>query len=75
MKTDGTRLKQLPLPAVVSFLSTAIFIEVASILQSIRQDSWGPIYTTRWLPVVVFASYRPLRKKGCRPLLRRRTES
>ena len=75
MKTDRTRRKQLPPLAVVSLLSTAIFIEVASIVQSIRHDSWGPIYTTGLLPVVVFASYPPLRAKGCRPLLRRRTES
>jgi hypothetical protein len=75
MKTDRTRRTHLPPPAVFSLLSTAIFIEVASIVQSMRQDSWGPIYTTGWLPVVVLASYQPLRAKGCRPLLRRRTES
>ena len=75
MKTDRTRRKQLPPLAVVSLLSTAIFIEVASIVQAIREDSWGPIYTTGWLPVVVLASYQRLRAKGCWPHLHRRVDS
>jgi hypothetical protein len=74
MNADRTRLKLLPPLAVVSFFAIAIFIEVASIVQAIRQDSWGPMYTTGWLPVVVLASYRASNTKGCRQLPRRRAE-
>jgi hypothetical protein len=56
------------------FVAIAVFIEVASIAQAIRQDSWGPMTTTGWLPVVVLASYRPARTTACWPL-RRRTGS
>jgi len=71
MNTDGTRLKRLPPLAVVVFFAIAILIEVASIVQAIRQDSWGPVTTTGWLPAVVLASYRPSRTKACWPLRRR----
>ena len=62
----------MPLVAVVSFFALAISIEVASIVQAVRQQSWGPMYTTGWIPAVVLASYRPSVAKGCRQRLRRR---
>jgi hypothetical protein len=71
MNADGTRIKRLQQLAIVSFLAIAIFIEVASIVQSIWQDSWVPMYTTGWLPVVVLASYRRTRNEACWPLRRR----
>ena len=71
MNTDGTRRMRLPPLAVVVFFAIAILIEVASIVQAIRQDSWGPVTTTGWLPAVVLASYRPSRTKACWPLRRR----
>ena len=78
MNTDGTRRMRLPPLAVVVFfaiaIAIAILIEVASIAQAIRQDSWRPMSTTGWLPAVVLASYRPSRAKACWPL-RSRTES
>jgi hypothetical protein len=74
MKAAESRLKQPPPLTVVSFLAIALFIEVASIVQAIRQDSWAPMYTTGWIPVVVLASYRSANTKGCRQLLRRRAE-
>jgi hypothetical protein len=74
MSTDGTRLKRLPPLAVVVFFAIAAFIEVSSIAQAIRQESWGPMATTGWLPAVVLASYRPTRTTACRRL-RSRTGS
>ena len=71
MNADRTRLKLLPPLAVVSFFAIAIFIEVASIVQAIRQDSWGPMYTTGWLPVVVLASISPAGARRCGLRLRR----
>jgi hypothetical protein len=74
MNTDGAHLRKLPLPALIAFYAILVFIGVASIVQAIRQESWGPIYTTGWLPVVVLASCRASDTKGCRRLLRRRAE-
>jgi hypothetical protein len=42
---------------VILFFAIAVFIEIASVVQAIRQDSWGPMVTTGWLPAVVVASY------------------
>jgi hypothetical protein len=74
MNADGTGLRRLPPFAVLAFLAILVFIEVASIVQAIRHDSWGPMYTTGWLPAVVLASFRASETKGCRRFLRRRTE-
>jgi len=74
MNSDGTRLRRLPPVAVLALFAVAIFIEVASVVQAIRQKSWSPMYTTGWVPVVVLASYRASGTKGCRQLFRRRAE-
>ena len=74
MKVDRILLKQFPPLAFVSFLAIAILIEAASIVQSLRQESWTPMDTTGWLPIVVLASYRPSNTKGCWQPLRRRAE-
>src|SRR5262249_38132039 len=71
---DGTGLRRLPPLAVLAFLAILIFIEVASIVQAIRQESSGPRYPTGCLAVGVLASVRASDTKGCRRLLRRRAE-
>jgi hypothetical protein len=47
----------------------AAFIAVSSIVQAIRQGSWGPIVSVGWLPAVIVASWpgagrRCLRGRG-----------
>jgi hypothetical protein len=74
MNADGTGPRRLLPLAVLAFFAILIFIEVASIVQAIRQESWGPMYTTGWLPAVVLASFRASDTKGCLRPLRRRAE-
>ena len=74
MRKHDPRLRELPPLALIAFYAILGFVEVASIVQAIRQQSWGPMYTTGWLPVVVLASYRASNTKGCRQLPRRRAE-
>jgi hypothetical protein len=71
MNIDGTRLRRLPPLAVVVFFAILVFIEVASIVQAVRHDSLGPMYTTGWLPVVVLASISPAGARRCGLRLRR----
>jgi hypothetical protein len=70
MTSTGRRQTWLPPLAAILFLASAIFIEVASVVQAIRHDSWAPIFTTAWLPAVVLASRRPGDVKACRRRLR-----
>jgi len=72
MNTDAGSPRQRPPVALLAFYAVAIFIGVASIVQAIRQDSWGPIYTTGWLPAVVVAVSSPAGARACRPRLPRR---
>jgi hypothetical protein len=64
-------------PAVeaIALLAIAVFIEVASLVQAIRQGSWAPMYTTGWVPVVVLASYHATYVKGCGRRLRGRARA
>jgi hypothetical protein len=59
---------------VIVFLAIAVFIEIASVVEAIRQDNWGPMYTTGWLPAVVIASYRSTDAGGCWRRLRGRAQ-
>jgi hypothetical protein len=59
---------------VIVFLAIAVFIEIASVVQAIRQDSWSSMYTSGWLPAVVIASYRSTDGAGCWRRLRRRAQ-
>jgi hypothetical protein len=55
----------------IALLAIVVFVEVASVVQALRQGSWAPMYTTGWVPVVVLASYYATDVKGCRQRLRR----
>jgi urea transporter len=61
-----------PTVEAIALLAIAVFIEVASLVQAIRQGSWAPMYTTGWVPVVVLASYHTTYVKGCGRRLRGR---
>ena len=62
-----------PHSGLVSF-AILVFVEVASIVQTIRQHSWTPMYTTGWLPVVVLASMSPAGARRCGLRLGRRAQ-
>jgi hypothetical protein len=59
--------KRSRVPAVVAIpvLAIAALVTVASVVQAIHQDSWGPIWAIGWLPAVLIATlgarahYRP----------------
>ena len=74
MNTFARHIWRLPPIALITFYAIAVFIEVASIVQAIRQDSWGPMYTTGWLPAVVVASSSPVGARACRLRLARRAQ-
>jgi hypothetical protein len=42
-------------------LILAVVIGVLTIIQAIRQDSWGPIWLIGWLPAVLVAVLAPPR--------------
>jgi hypothetical protein len=67
-------MRELPPPALIAFCAVLVFVEVASIVQAIRQGSWAPMYTTGWLPVVVLASLSPAGARRCGPRLGRRAQ-
>lgn len=75
MNTDARCPRQLPSIALVTFYAIAVFIAVISIVQAIRQVSWGPIYTTAWLPAAVLASSSRVSARGCRLRLGRRAQN
>jgi hypothetical protein len=54
----------------IGLLAVAVFVEIASVVQAVRQGSWAPMYTTGWMPVVVLASYHASYVKGCGRRLR-----
>ena len=74
MRKHGTRLRELSPLALVTFYAILVFVEVASIVQTIRQHSWTPMYTTGWLPVVVLASMSPAGARRCGLRLGRRAQ-
>ena len=65
MNNHRARLSELPPLALITFYAILVFVEVASIVQAIRQHSWAPMYTTGWLPVVVLASLSPAGARRC----------
>jgi hypothetical protein len=50
--------------------AAAVLVAAASVAQAIRQDSWAPVTSVAWLPVVVAAAWPG---SGRRCLSRRRT--
>jgi hypothetical protein len=68
------RLSEFPPLALITFYAILVFVEVASIVQAIRQHSWAPMYTTGWLPVVVLASLSPAGARRCGLRLGRRAQ-
>ena len=74
MNNHRARLSELPPFALITFYAILVFVEVASIVQTIRQHSWTPMYTTGWLPVVVLASMSPAGARRCGLRLGRRAQ-
>ena len=50
----------------------AVFVAVATIVQAVRQDSWGPVIATGWVPAVIVATW-PAVYRRCR--VRRRGQA
>ena len=50
----------------------AVFVAVATIVQAVRQDSWGPVIATGWVPAVIVATW-PAARRRCR--VRRRGQA
>ena len=50
----------------------AAFVAVATIVQAVRQGSWGPVIATGWLPAVIVATW-PATHRRCR--VRRRGQA
>ena len=44
----------------------AAFVAVATVVQAIREGSWGPIVSVGWLPAVVIASWPAARRRCLR---------
>jgi hypothetical protein len=66
------RLGRLPAVIAIVVWAIAAFVAVATVTQTIRQDSWGPIIATGWLPAVLIAwLYSPSSRVPCWPRLRR----
>lgn len=67
----GKRIGQLPAVVAVVFLAIAAFVAAATVVQAVRQDSWGPIWMVGWLPsVVVVSLWGTTSGRACRPRLR-----
>jgi hypothetical protein len=63
--------RRLGAVAAVSVFGVAVFVAVATAVQAVKQDSWGPVLAIGWLPAVLVASFaRPTAWKRCRPLRR-----
>jgi hypothetical protein len=50
----------------------AVFVTVATIVQAVRQDSWGLVIATGWVPAVIVATW-PAASHRCR--VRRRGQA
>jgi hypothetical protein len=44
----------------------ATFVAVSSVVQAVRQGSWGPIVAMGWLPAVIVAAW-PGTRRRCLP--------
>ena len=74
--SDGKRRKRLCAVVAVSLASIVVFVLVATVMDALRQDSWGPVWMNAWVPAVLLASlYRPAAGGSCRPFPRGRTRS
>ena len=62
---------RIPWPSLIVGL-VAAFVAVATIVQAVRQGSWGPVIATGWLPAVIVATW-PAAFRRCR--LRRRGQA
>jgi hypothetical protein len=70
--THGKRFGRRPAIITLLLLSIAAFVAVATVVEAIRQGSWGPIWSVGWLPAVLLAwLWAPASEKPCRPRLRR----
>lgn len=49
----------------------AVLIAVSAIVQSVRQDSWSPLFSVGWLAAVLIAVTSPRATRRCLPLRRR----
>jgi hypothetical protein len=61
-------------PRVVLAIALVLiaFVVVATVVQAVREDSWGLILMIGWLPaVLVGLLYRQPGEPSCRPRLRR----
>jgi hypothetical protein len=68
----GKSRRRLPRVVAVTVFAMTAFVAVASAVQAIRQDSWGPIWAVGWLPAVLVASFwAPGSGKACWPRVRR----
>jgi hypothetical protein len=69
--SHAKRIGRLPMVVAIVFLAIAAFVAAATVLQAVRQDNWGPIWTIGWLPYVVVASlWGPTSRKACWPRVR-----
>jgi hypothetical protein len=50
-------------------VAIAVFVVVATIVAAVRQDSWGPVWATGWLPAVLVASLARTDIRRCRQRL------
>jgi hypothetical protein len=50
---------------VITGIAVAV-VAVSSIVQAVRQGSWGPIISVGWLPAVVVATWWPGTRGRCR---------
>ena len=44
-----------------------VFVTVSSVVQAVRQGSWGPIAEGLWFPAVIVAACWPGRYRRCLP--------
>jgi hypothetical protein len=59
--------------AAASLAAIAGVVLVASVVEAVREKSWGPVLVNAWVPAVLLASlYRPTPGRECQPLRRGR---
>jgi hypothetical protein len=51
--------------------AAALLIAVSAIVQSVRQNSWSPVFSVGWLAAVIIAVTAPRGTRRCLPLRRR----
>jgi hypothetical protein len=69
--TPDKRSGRRPATIAVLVSTIAALAAVATAVQAIRLDSWGPVWATGWLPAVLLASLRaPASHTSCRLRLR-----